>query len=325
MRADRLLSILLHLQVHRRLTTRELAQRLEVSERTIHRDMEALGTAGIPITSERGVGGGWSLLEDYRTDLTGLNEAEIQALFLTRPARLMADLGLHQASEAALVKLLAALPSINRRSAEYVRQRILVDNTGWHPTQEDLSALPVLQDAIWRERQLHFTYRSGDTTFERLVEPLGLVAKGSAWYLVAAIEDQIRNYRVSRISNAVILDQPATRSPGFDLAAYWQQSSAQFVSTLPRYFVTVRVAADTLPRIYSAGRIPRIEELTPPDTERRVTVRLQFQTEAEASGYLLSFGTQVEILEPQELREQVRRIAHEVAAFYDRLCQEPIS
>src|SRR5260370_16247347 len=124
MRADRLLSILLILQAHGRMTARELAQRLEVSERTIHRDMEALSTAGIPVTAERGIGGGWNLMENYRTNLTGLTEAEIQALFLTGPAHVLADLGLHKASEAALIKLFAALPAINRRNPEYIPQPI---------------------------------------------------------------------------------------------------------------------------------------------------------------------------------------------------------
>src|SRR3954467_4337390 len=121
MRADRLLSIMLLLQVNRRMTAGDLARRLEVSERTIHRDMEALGISGIPVTAERGSGGGWSLLEPYQTNLTGLNESEIQALFLAKPARLLADLGLNQAAEAALIKLFATLPSLQRQGAEYAR------------------------------------------------------------------------------------------------------------------------------------------------------------------------------------------------------------
>src|SRR5919205_4576351 len=124
MRADRLLSIMLILQVNQRVTTRELARRLEVSERTIHRDMEALGAAGVPLVAERGNGGGWSLLEEYRTNLTGLSEAEAQALFLAQPARLLNDLGLRQAAEAALIKLQAALPSVARDGAEHARRRI---------------------------------------------------------------------------------------------------------------------------------------------------------------------------------------------------------
>jgi len=186
MRADRLLSILLLLQVHRRVTARELAKRLEVSERTIHRDMEALSAAGVPVVAERGTGGGWGLLEAYQTNLTGLNEVEIQALFLTRPARLLDDLGLHQASEAALIKLLAALPSLSRRNAEYVRNRIHIDATRWSNQEEAIPYLPTLQDAIWQERKLHITYRRGDDAcVERLVDPLGVVPRGvcGTWWL----------------------------------------------------------------------------------------------------------------------------------------------
>src|ERR1051325_4713574 len=129
MRADRLLSIMLLLQVHRRLTARELANRLEVSERTIHRDMDALSGAGIPVFAERGSGGGWALMEEYRTNLTGLNKEEIQALFVMNSPRLLADLGLSKASDAAHIKLRAALPSMSRGDAEYARQRIHIDAT----------------------------------------------------------------------------------------------------------------------------------------------------------------------------------------------------
>src|SRR5438477_2763226 len=153
MRADRLVSILLLLQVHRRTTASELAKRLEVSERTIYRDMDALGAAGVPVTAERGVGGGLMLMGPYRTNLTGLNEAEIQALFLTKPSTLLADLGLDKASDAALVKLLAALPSMSRQGAEYVQQRIHIDVQGWNRPEEAVPCLPLLQEAIWQERR----------------------------------------------------------------------------------------------------------------------------------------------------------------------------
>src|SRR5689334_16595189 len=189
MRADRLLSIMLLLQVHRRITARELARRLEVSERTIHRDMDALGAAGIPIYAERGVGGGWALAEAYQTNLTGLNEAEIQALFLATPPQLLADLGLRQAADAALIKLLAALPAISRRDAEFARQRIHVDGAGWLRAREAVPFLAAIQEALWQDRKLRLTYqRADDTTVERLVDPLGLVAKSSVWYLVAGVD-----------------------------------------------------------------------------------------------------------------------------------------
>ncbi len=317
MRADRLLSILLLLQVNRRLTARELASQLEVSERTIHRDMEALSMAGVPVMAERGKGGGWFLLEGYQTNLTGLNPTEIQALFLPKPTHLLADLGLHQASEGALIKLLAALPSMYRRDAEYVRQRIHVDTAGWHPKEEDISSFPILQEAIWQERQLHLTYqRSDGTTVERLIAPLGLVAKGSVWYLVAAVEGEVRSYRVSRVRDAKLTDQPCDRPPGFNLAEYWERSSAHFKATLPRYPVTVRVVPDILPRMRYAGRFARIEQIDPPDADGWMKVYIQFDVEEAACEYVLSFGAQIEVVEPPELREKVIHLAQSVVAFY---------
>lgn len=317
MRADRLLSILLLLQMHQRITSRELAKRLEVSERTIHRDMEALSTAGIPVTAERGINGGWSLLEPYRTNLTGLNEAEIHALFLTQPNRLLTDLGLHKAADAAIIKLLAALPSISRRDAEYVHQRIHIDPASWHPTEENISSLATLQKAVLQERKLLFTYqRDGNNTFERQVDPLGLVAKGSTWYLIAAIENEIRSYRVSRIQTAQVLDEPCLRPPDFDLADYWAQSSTRFVANLPRYCVTVRIAPELLEHIYHAGRYAKIESADPPDADGWLLLRLQFEMEESACGYLLSFGPQVEIVEPLELRDKVIELAKSVVEFY---------
>lgn len=324
MRADRLLSILLLLQVHRRMTAGDLAQRLEVSERTIHRDMEALGIAGIPVVAERGSGGGWHLMEQYRTNLTGLNEAEIQALFLAGPPRLLADLGLHKASEAALIKLLAALPSTARRDAESVRQRILIDTSGWHAEDEDdVSVLPILQEAVWQERKVLFTYQRGDTPpHERLVDPLGLVAKGGTWYFIVAVEGELRTYRVSRIRSAMITDQCSARPPGFDLAAYWKESATSFIANLPRYHVTVRIRAESIEHIYHAGRYVRIERREAPGDDGWLIIHLQFEQEESACGYLLSFGDKVEIIEPRELREKVMRLAETVLACYQKTEQQ---
>ena len=319
MRADRLLSILLHLQTHGRTTAGELARRLEVSERTIHRDMEALGAAGVPVLAERGSGGGWSLLEEYRTDLTGLNAAEIQALFLARPAQLLSDLGLASAADAALVKLLAALPSMQRPGAEYVQQRIHIDPTGWNRPDEAVPLLPILQEAIWRERRLRLTYRRGDgDTVERQVDPLGLVAKGSVWYLVAAVEGEPRTYRASRILAATIADERCERPASFDLAAYWEQSARDFKAGLPRYHATLRAAPEILPRLRFAGRFAHVERAGQPDTDGWVELDMRFQFEWEACEYALSFGARMEVLAPPSLRDQVIRAAKELIVFYER-------
>lgn len=316
MRADRLLSILLLLQVHRRMTARDLAKRLEVSERTIYRDMEALSTAGVPVTAERGTGGGCILLDTYRTNLTGLNEAEIQTLFLTQPPNLLADLGLHNAAEAALIKLLAALPIKHRRDAEFVRQRIYIDTAGWYDSSEAVPFLLPLQQAIWQERKLYLIYQRGDdVTVERLVDPLGLVAKGSIWYLVAAVEHVPRTYRVSRMQGVRMAEEACERPQDFDLSAYWKQSAVSFRANLPRYPVVVRVSPETLQQIYRIGRV-RIEQSGQPADDGWVELRLLFESAEEASGYLLSFGPNIEISEPAELREMVIELATNVLAFY---------
>ncbi|CAA9541046.1 MAG: Transcriptional regulator, DeoR family [uncultured Thermomicrobiales bacterium] len=317
MRADRLLSILLLLQVHRRLTARDLAERLEVSPRTIHRDMDALSAVGVPVHAERGAGGGWVLAEPYRTDLTGLTEAELQTLFLAQPPRLLADLGLRTAAEGALVKLLAALPAARRQGAEEARQRIHVDTTGWHPSEEATPALATLQDAVWRERRLRLTYRRGDgTEVERLVDPLGLVAKGRAWYLIAGVDGEPRTYRVSRVVTAAPLEEPCVRPPGFDLVAWWERSMVDFAAGLPRYEAAVRVAPGALGWVTGPGRPGRVEAVDPPDADGWTPVRLRFDVLEEACGFALGLGPRVEVVAPTELRERVLTEARATVAFY---------
>jgi predicted DNA-binding transcriptional regulator YafY len=317
MRADRLLSIMLLLQAHRQLTARDLAGRLEVSERTIHRDMDALSAAGIPVVAERGAGGGWSLLGEYRTNLTGLNEAEIQSLFVTKPSRLLADLNLEKAAEGALLKLLAALPSIYRRGAEYARQRIHVDVTGWQRSEESVPLLHILQEAIWQERKLRMTYRRGDCEGrERVVDPLGLVAKGSVWYLVAAVEGEVRSYRVSGVQRAELMDERCVRPTDFDLASFWEQSTARFRTNLGRYHARLRVRPEIIPRMPYAGRFARIEQTGNADAEGWVEVLLRVDAEEMACEYALSFGTQLEVLEPLALREKVIDAAKKIVSFY---------
>jgi predicted DNA-binding transcriptional regulator YafY len=315
MRADRLLSILLLLQVHRRVTARDLAKRLEVSERTILRDMDALSGAGVPVAAERGAGGGWSLLQGYQTKLTGLTTAEIQSLFLARPARVMADLGLKQEAEAAMIKLEASLPPESRAQADFARRRILIDTRGWRDPAESLACLPTLLDALWRGRQVRFVYgRVLGEAGERIADPLGLVAKGSAWYLVASVDGQPRTYRVSRIQHAGIRDQPAAGPPAFDLAAYWEQSAAEFREKLPRYYASFLASPAVMPWVRYRGW--RLEEECAEG--EHVRLRLRFDSEEEAVQFALSFGARIEVLDPAGLREKVVAAAQEVVGLYGR-------
>ncbi len=319
MRADRLISILLLLQIHRRMTSHELAGRLEVSERTIHRDMEALSIAGIPVFAERGTGGGWSLIEGYRSNLTGLSEAEVKALFLTRPAGLLADLGLDKAGAAGLIKLQASLPLPHQRDAAFAQERIHIDLTGWNNAKEAVPILPTLFEAVWNERKLKITYqRGGDCdAVERLVDPLGLVAKGSAWYLVAAVDTSIRSYRASRVQSAMILPASCQRPTAFDLAAYWKQSAVEFKEKFPRYAVTLRVHPNFATHLYLVGRFSRVEKIDKPDTDGWRRAVIVFQVEEMAVQGLLSLGANVEILEPLELRERIIEQAQNILSFYN--------
>lgn len=317
MRADRLLSILMLLQVHGRLTAQDLAERLEVSERTIYRDMDALSSAGVPVIAERGQGGGWSLLDSYQTTLTGLNLAEIQALFLPRPTHLLADLGWNQAFEAALLKLLSALPTANRQQAEAVSQRIHLDPTGWQHWEEEMAAFPILQTAIWQERQLQLVYeRSDGRLVERLVNPLGLVAKGSVWYFIASINEEIRSYRISRVKSATLTDLSCNRPSGFNLAEYWQRSLTEFKANLPHYRIVVRVAPAAMSWLRYAGYFVRIEQIDSPDAKGWIPVSMRFDVAEAACAYVLGFGANMEVLEPLELRDRVLQTAKETIAFY---------
>ncbi len=317
MRADRLLSILLLLQTHTRIPARELARRLEVSERTIHRDMEALSTAGVPVVADRGSSGGWRLLEAYRTTLNGLNEAEIQAVFLAKPLRPLADLGLQDAARAGLLKLLAGLPTVARQHAEEVAQRIYVDIGGWRQPEETLPCLPLLQKAVWSDRALRLAYgRADGASVERVVEPLGLVAKGSVWYLVARVEGGYRTYRVSRITDAKLTGESFTRPADFDLAGYWERSQAEFKANLPRYPATVRIEPALLAGLREASRFARIERVGPVEDDGWQTLDMLFEEQQSAVEYILGYGPRIEVVEPEALREQVVRQAEALLAHY---------
>ncbi len=317
MRADRLLSILLLLRTERRVTTGELAQRLSVSPRTIHRDMDALSGAGVPVVAERGAGGGWYLLAEYRTNLTGLSAAELQALFVGTSAQLFADLGLSGAAAGARIKLHAALPGAQRPDAEDVRQRIHIDVAGWRQTEGALPAMPVLQAALWGDRQVAIRYRhADDSESERTIDPLGLVAKGSLWYLIAAVAGERRTYRVSRIVAATLLETPCDRPADFDLAAHWAESSRAFLGALPQYRATVRIAPEVVRAIRTGGRFARIEDEAAPDADGWVTLRICFDGEPVAREFALGFGTRLIVQEPRALRDYVVCEAAAIVACY---------
>ncbi|MBI4752416.1 MAG: YafY family transcriptional regulator [Acidobacteria bacterium] len=318
MRADRLVAIVLLLQKHHQLTARDLSHRLEVSERTILRDMEALSTAGIPVVAERGQTGGWRLMENYRTTLTGLNQSEVQALFVNPPAKYLSDLGFERSSTSAALKLLAALPLTMQTIAERVQERVFIDESGWNRQEEAIPYLKSLQQAVWQERTLFLTYRRGDeTTIERTVHPLGLVVKGSVWYLVAAVpEGEVRSFRVSRVSSVWINDELFERPLDFDLARFWKSSAAAFQQKLSGYVMKARVSKAALPWVRYGGRFAKVEVAAEPDTDGWTVIEVRFDVEEGALQYALGFGAGLEVIEPVTLRERIVGRAKETIELY---------
>ena len=322
MRADRLLSLLMVLQIKGRATAQELAERLEVSERTIYRDIEALSVAGVPVYAERGPGGGCVLADGYRTNLTGLNEDEVRTLFTPGATAALQDLGASKTLEAALLKLLASLPSTHREHVERTRQRLYMDTVAWYHSNEPVPYIQMLQDAVWRDRKILLTYRKNNSEMtERVVDPLGLVAKAGIWYMVAVSHGDLRVFRVSRVRDVVLLDEPCERPANFDLEHFWAHWSIEFqeLTKIPLYTATVRVSpvlVPVLPQLRGEHMHRLIESAPPPDAEGWITLPLEFGSFEHARGYILGFGPMVEVLEPQELREGVKQFALGIVEFY---------
>jgi predicted DNA-binding transcriptional regulator YafY len=302
MRATRLVSLLLLLQMRGQLTAQELAGHFDVSVRTIHRDVESLASAGVPVEAVRGPAGGYRLAGGYRTKLTGLTAAEAEALFVApAPA---AELGLGGVLANARLKVLAALPAELQERASRAERYFHLDTRRWFRAEDTVPHLPTIASATWREQRLSARYREGRRVVRRTLDPLGLVLKGGAWYLVARRSAGMRVYRVSRFVSVRIRDESFERPEGFDLGSYWDDWSRSFEASLPRVEVKLRasdLALRHLPRDLQGG-------------DGVFTVG--FESLEEAFRELLKFGPDAEVLEPRELRERIAATAAEVADLY---------
>jgi predicted DNA-binding transcriptional regulator YafY len=319
-RASRLVSILLLLQVHGQLPAPELARRLEVSVRTIYRDLDALGEAGVPVFARAGSGGGCGLMEGYRTRLTGLNADEARALFLAGVPGPAGELGLGTALAAAQLKVLAALPAELRAGAGRARERFHLDAPRWFEREDDAGHdhLAVIAGAVWDDRLLRLTYRrDGGHPAARTVEPLGLVLKAGVWYLVARLpgREEPHVYRLSRVAAALPLEERFDRPAEFDLAGYWSGWASAFQSSLPRIHLPARLAPESV----EAARDVAIEvQAGPPGPDGWLPATLTFERMEHALGAFLSLGAGAEVLAPAELRERVAEAAVATARRYAR-------
>lgn len=304
MRADRLLAIVLLLQARGKTTAQALADELEVSRRTILRDVDALSAAGIPIYAEGGHGGGIALDENYRTTLTGLQEAEVRSLFVSTNTKLLREIGLGEAAERSLLKLFAALPARYQPSVDHIRQRIHIDPMWWWQDSQPMPFWTELQRAVYEDRPIRAVYERYDNEIvERELEPYSLVNKSSFWYLLAKREGELRTYRVSRFRHISVLDSHFQRDPDFDLETYWQEHVEEFRDNLAEYRFTLRVHPDRLG--FVQWLVPgRCEILETPD-DGWVTVRLHLESVELAKMLVFGLGAHGEIVEPAELQEAV--------------------
>lgn len=319
MRASRLISILTILQARGFATAPELAEECGVNLRTIYRDIDSMSEAGIPIYSERGSGGGYRLLDGYRTQLNGLSAKEAEALFMSGLAGAAIDMGLGSVMMAAQNKLLSAMPASLREGAQQMRSRFHLDAPAWFGQSEQPSHLPQVADAVWEQKRIRMRYQSWKGIKERIVEPLGLVMKGGSWYLVAQVDDTPRTYRISRMLELSVLDQRFERPSPFDLAAYWRKSTERLEQDMHRNRATMRLSPRGV-RLREAFLSPYVFAETQLSEEvdeqgwRIATMPVGSMMMACAD--IVRFGDDAEVLEPPELRARLQEMVTNMQALY---------
>jgi predicted DNA-binding transcriptional regulator YafY len=321
MRASRLLSILILLQMRGRMSAEALAAEFEVSIRTIYRDVDQLSAAGVPVYAERGRSGGFALWDGYRTRLTGFTPAEADALLLAGVGGAASDLGIGAEAAAAQLKLLASLPPDSGASAQRVAQRFHLDPINWYSRAEAIDILPALASAVWSDTRVRIRYESWKDVVTRDADPLGLVLKGGVWYLVAAVKGKARTYRVSNIQSFEPLTSRAKRPARFDLARYWQAWARDFEARLleDRAVVKISPAGRRVLRDVSAAAFEAVEaahrKCAP---EGWVRAEIPVESVERATGVLLRLGAEIEVISPPALRAGMAREARRVADLYAR-------
>lgn len=322
MRAARLIKMVLLLQSRPSMTAAELAGELEVSERTITRDAQALSEAGVPVYADRGRAGGYRLIGGYRTRLTGLARSEAEALFLSGVPGALREMGLEDAASAARLKVSAALLPSLRDASKTASQRFHLDAPNWFTEPKAPELLPSVADAVWDDRQVVARYRSGDGEVERELEPYGLVLKAGVWYLCARVAERgsYRVYRIDRFTVMELSDLRFERDEEFDLPGFWQERAEQFARSILRAEVVVRLSSDGVRRLpYAVDPVSARDALSSadaPDDDGWVTVTLPVESEKVAHTQLTALGPEVEVLAPEGLRARFASDAVRLAGLY---------
>ncbi|CAL9593843.1 helix-turn-helix transcriptional regulator [Streptomyces sp. enrichment culture] len=324
MRAARLIKMVLLLQSRPVMTAAELARELEVSERTVTRDAQALSEAGVPVYADRGRAGGYRLVGGYRTRLTGLARGEAEALFLSGVPGALREMGLADAASAARLKVSAALLPSLRDAPDTAAQRFHLDAPAWFREPETPALLPVLAEAVWDDGRVLARYRRAEDTVERRLEPYGLVLKAGVWYLCARVTGNgaFRTYRIDRFTAVDPLGERFDRDPEFDLPGFWTEQAERFARSILRAEVVVRLSPEGVRRLPHAvdplAARAALAEPGAPDSAGRVTVTLPVESEEVAYEQLTALGPEAEVLAPAALRERFAADAARAAALYHR-------
>ena len=315
--SERLIALLFTLQARRSATAAQLATVLEVSERTILRDVAALQAAGVPLYAEPGRGGGIRLLDGWRTRLDGLTGPEAAALFVSGVPTALADLGLAGAAISAQAKLLATLPDGARERAQELGERFHLDAAGWFHREEALPHLADVAAAVWRQHRVRVRYQRGRQTVERVLEPLGLVLKAGVWYAVANVADGQRTYRVARMASVQPTGEQFERPPGFVLAEYWARAAAEFDRAILHDKIRIRLpqrAMAGLAQHLGRASADELGEAGPPDADGWVEIQLLVESLHVAQHQLIGLAPDVEVLEPPQLRAALAEAGRQLAA-----------
>jgi predicted DNA-binding transcriptional regulator YafY len=318
-RASRLVTLLLLLQARSRMTAAALAAELEVSVRTIQRDVEALAASGVPVYSERGRDGGYRLVDGYRSRLTGFGPDEARALVAFGAAGAARELGLGQALLSARLKLIASLPSGLREEMSAAIGRFHLDAPRWFTPRPSPACLAELAAGVFADLAVTARYRGRSGPRDCVLDPLGLVLKAGTWYLIAREGETVRGYRADRFSRAAVSGRPFRRPEGFDLVTFWEEWRDRFERGLPVVMVSVRARAGCggrLRRVVEPAHANRVDWAARPDPAGWVRLSLPFEKLEYARAALLGFGADVEVLGPAELRSQMAAAAAGLSALY---------
>ncbi|CAM3590495.1 helix-turn-helix transcriptional regulator [Marinicrinis lubricantis] len=318
MRADRLVQMMILLQNRGKMTTQQLAEELEVSKRTILRDMEALSVSGIPIVADRGKAGGWRLMDQFRSQLSGMKLENLKSLFILPSEHMLQQLGIVKDGMDIRDKLLASLPDSTKTEARNYLEKVYVDSSTWKPSVQKQDIFQIMMQALWEDKKLTIQYvkANGECT-ERCISPLGIIAKGSVWYLAALTEGgDYRSFRVTRVHDARMELENFTRPSDFSLSAYWNESKKQFVEQLPRYEVQVLAHHSIVRRLTFTGKFVHKVWEDEREDHHWLPVTLRFNDEQEACEFVLGFGPQIRLLEPEHLIERIVEQAAAVVKLY---------